>query len=160
VRSIAAVGTTAATTADQIARGAAQTAAVRADARFAGGDYYDAADCQGPRVGLGIARMIAHTTYRSEIDPRSRVGRAAPSDMRTLLTQDRYAVESTPFGILAGAGPGYGPGREGTGALVLAQEPCGAAFRASVHITYPAFRRTPTIGEARVCPYSGERMSQ
>ena len=72
VRSIAAVGTTAATTAEQIAWAAAQTAAIRADARFAGGDYYDEADGEGPHVGPGIARMIAHTTYRSEPELRGR----------------------------------------------------------------------------------------
>ncbi|WP_291380375.1 homoserine O-acetyltransferase [Demequina sp.] len=75
VRSIAAVGTTAATTAEQIAWGAAQGAAIRADARFAGGDYYDAPDGEGPHVGLGIARMIAHTTYRSEPELHARFGR-------------------------------------------------------------------------------------
>jgi homoserine O-acetyltransferase len=80
VRSIAAVGTTAATTAEQIAWGAAQTAAIRADARFAGGDYYAAADGAGPHVGLGIARMIAHTTYRSEPELHARFGRTVQVD--------------------------------------------------------------------------------
>lgn len=94
VRSIAAVGTTAATTAEQIAWGAAQTAAIRADARFAGGDYYDAADGEGPHVGLGIARMIAHTTYRSEPELDSRFGRNAQEDANPLLPDGRFAVES------------------------------------------------------------------
>ncbi len=94
VRSIAAVGTTAATTAEQIAWGAAQTAAIRADARFAGGDYYAAADGEGPHVGLGIARMIAHTTYRSEPELNTRFGRTAQEDANTLLPDGRFAVES------------------------------------------------------------------
>lgn len=76
VRAIAAVGTTGATTAEQIAWGVAQTAAIRVDSRFAGGDYYDAADGEGPHVGLGIARMIAHTTYRSEPELQARFGRS------------------------------------------------------------------------------------
>ncbi|NYI40437.1 homoserine O-acetyltransferase [Demequina lutea] len=80
VRSIAAVGTTAATTAEHIAWAAAQTAAIRADARFAGGDYYDAADGEGPHVRLGIARMIAHTTYRSEPELHTRFGRSVQPD--------------------------------------------------------------------------------
>ncbi len=80
VRSIAAVGTTAATTAEQIAWAAAQTAAIRADARFNGGDFYDAADGEGPHVGLGIARMIAHTTYRSEPELHKRFGRTVQVD--------------------------------------------------------------------------------
>jgi len=94
VKSVGAVGTTAATTAEQIAWGAAQTAAIRADPRFAGGDYYDAADGEGPHVGLGIARMIAHTTYRSEPELQSRFGRAAQEDDNTLLPDGRFAVES------------------------------------------------------------------
>jgi homoserine O-acetyltransferase len=94
VRSIAAVGTTAATTAEQIAWGFAQASAIRADARFAGGDYYDAADGEGPHVGLGIARMIAHTTYRSEPELHTRFGRAAQEDADTLVPDGRFAVES------------------------------------------------------------------
>ena len=94
VRSIAAVGTTAATTAEQIAWGAAQTAAIRADVRFAGGDYYTAADGEGPHVGLGIARMIAHTTYRSETELHTRFGRTAQDDANTLVPDGRFAVES------------------------------------------------------------------
>jgi homoserine O-acetyltransferase len=94
VRSIAAVGTTGATTAEQIAWGSAQTAAIRADARFGGGDYYDAAAGEGPHVGLGIARMIAHTTYRSEPELHARFGRTAQEDADTLLPHGQYAVES------------------------------------------------------------------
>ncbi len=80
VRSIAAVGTTAATTAEQISWAAAQTAAIRADAHFAGGDFYDAAAGEGPHVGLGIARMIAHATYRSEPELNARFDRSVQED--------------------------------------------------------------------------------
>ncbi len=80
VRSIAAVGTTAATTAEQIAWGFAQATAIRSDARFLGGEYYDAKDGEGPHGGLGIARMIAHTTYRSEPELHVRFGRDAQSE--------------------------------------------------------------------------------
>jgi homoserine O-acetyltransferase len=65
VGAIAVLGTTPATTADQLAWGVPQVAAIRADPNFRGGDYYDAADGNGPHVGLGIARQIAHITYRS-----------------------------------------------------------------------------------------------
>ncbi len=94
VRAIAAVGTTAATTAEQIAWGFAQASAIRADARFAGGDFYDAADGEGPHVGLGIARMIAHTTYRSEPELQSRFGRTAQDGADVLVPDGRFAVES------------------------------------------------------------------
>ena len=66
VGAIALMGSTAATTAEQIAWGTPQVAAIEADPHFRGGDYYDAADGEGPHVGLGIARQIAHITYRSE----------------------------------------------------------------------------------------------
>jgi len=104
VRSIAAVGTTAATTAEQIAWGAAQGAAIRADARFAGGDYYAAGDGEGPHVGLGIARMIAHTTYRSEPELQQRFGRSAqPADPRG---EDGAPAGNVLLGPdIAGAGP-------------------------------------------------------
>jgi len=102
VRSIAAVGTTAATTAEQIAWGAAQTAAIRADARFAGGDYYDAADGEGPHVGLGIARMIAHTTYRSETELHTRFGRTA-----------QEVADDAPANVL------LGPGVDGAGTYAV-----------------------------------------
>ena len=88
VRSIAAVVTRSATTAEQIAWGAAQTAAIRADARFACGDYYDAADGEGPHVGLGIARMIAHTTYRSEPELHARFGRTVQVDSAVQVDDD------------------------------------------------------------------------
>jgi len=107
VRSIAAVGTTAATTAEQIAWGAAQTASIRADAHFAGGDYYEASDGEGPHVGLGIARMIAHTTYRSEPELHSRFGRAAQE------APQADADDVSPPNVL------LGPGVEGGGPYAI-----------------------------------------
>jgi len=40
--------------------------AVQADPRFRGGDYYGAADGDGPHRGLVVARMLAQVTYRSD----------------------------------------------------------------------------------------------
>ncbi|MGC4174398.1 homoserine O-acetyltransferase MetX [Demequina sp.] len=65
VGALAVLGTTSATTADQLAWGVPQVAAIRADPGFRRGDYYDAPAGSGPHVGLGIARQIAHVTYRS-----------------------------------------------------------------------------------------------
>ena len=87
VGSLALMGTTAATTAEQIAWGAPQVAAIVADPKFRGGDYYDAAAGDGPHVGLGIARQIAHITYRSEAELARRFGRSEQSD-------GGFAVES------------------------------------------------------------------
>ncbi|MGI8456651.1 MAG: homoserine O-acetyltransferase MetX [Propionibacteriaceae bacterium] len=68
-------------TADQIGWCAAQLAAIRADPGFRGGDYYDAAPGDGPHRGLGVARRIAHLTYRSasELDVRFGRGHQRPA---------------------------------------------------------------------------------
>jgi len=81
-------------TGDQIAWCAAQLAAVRADAGFRGGDYHDAPSGQGPHLGLGVARRIAHTTYRSEAELNLRFGRKPQHGEHPLTGAGRYAVES------------------------------------------------------------------
>jgi len=75
----------AAASADQIAWAAPQLAAIRADPMWNGGDYHSAET--GPHVGLGVARRIAHTTYRSGAELQDRFGRARAAD-------GRFAVES------------------------------------------------------------------
>ncbi|MGI9136244.1 MAG: homoserine O-acetyltransferase MetX, partial [Candidatus Nanopelagicales bacterium] len=75
VRSGLVLGTTAAVTADEIGTHEVQLSAIRSDPRYNGGDYYDAADGEGPHVGMGIARRIAHLTYRSELELADRFGR-------------------------------------------------------------------------------------
>lgn len=94
VGAIAPVGSTAAVTADQIAWSTTQLAAIEADPRFRGGDYYEAADGEGPHVGLGIARMIAHTTYRSEGELADRFGRTYQGDSNPLGRGGEFAVQS------------------------------------------------------------------
>ena len=94
VRAIAPVGATAATTADQIAWSTPQLAAIRADPKFRGGDYYDAADDDGPHVGMGVARMIAHTTYRSEGELATRFGRSFQPGEDPIGKGGRFAVQS------------------------------------------------------------------
>jgi homoserine O-acetyltransferase len=79
---------------DQIAWCAPQLAAIRADDRWRGGDYYDAADGDGPHAGLGIARRLAHVTYRSQTEINLRFGRLAQSGEDPLGGGGRYAVES------------------------------------------------------------------
>lgn len=94
VGAIAPVGSTAATTAEQIAWSSTQVAAIRADPKFRGGDYYDAAAGDGPHVGMGIARMIAHTTYRSEGELAERFGRKAQTEIDPVNHDGQYAVQS------------------------------------------------------------------
>ncbi len=94
VRSLGLLGSCAATTADQLAWNTSQLAAVRADPAFRGGDFYDAAPGEGPHTGMGIARMIAHTTYRSEPELTSRFGREAQGDASPLGGGGVFAIES------------------------------------------------------------------
>lgn len=83
-------------TADQIAWAQSQNLAISLDPNFAGGDYYDGLPPEG---GLGLARRIAHTTYRSAPELHFRFGREAQRGERPLRKcqageRGRYAVES------------------------------------------------------------------
>ncbi|MCA5894422.1 homoserine O-acetyltransferase [Isoptericola sp. NEAU-Y5] len=93
VRNIAPVATTAQSSGDQIAWAHPQLGAIRADPRWRGGDYYDAADDDGPHAGLAVARQIAHTTYRTATELDARFGRL-PQGGEDPLTGGRYAVQS------------------------------------------------------------------
>jgi len=83
----------AASTADEIGLYAAQLLAVRSDPRFRDGDYYAAQPGDGPHSGLGLARRIAHLSYRSETELELRFGRT-PQGSEDPLRGGRYAVES------------------------------------------------------------------
>jgi homoserine O-acetyltransferase/O-succinyltransferase len=87
------LGSTAAVSADQIGTHATQIAAIEADPAFRGGDYYDAAPGAGPHVGMGIARRIAHLTYRCETELDLRFGRD-PQEGEDPYDGGRFAVES------------------------------------------------------------------
>lgn len=86
------LASTAYATAEQIGWCQAQLLAIRADPHFHGGDYYD--QPTGPETGLGIARRIAHVTYRSELELHERFGRDPQGLEEPLGGQGRYAVES------------------------------------------------------------------
>jgi homoserine O-acetyltransferase/O-succinyltransferase len=93
VESLAAIATSAQTTGDQIAWAHPQIGAIHADPRFRGGDYYDAVDGEGPHRGLGLARQIAHATYRSAQELDARFGRL-PQGGEDPFSDGRYAVQS------------------------------------------------------------------
>jgi homoserine O-acetyltransferase len=93
------LGSTAAVTADQIGTHAAQIEAIRADPAFNNGDYYDAPAGGGPHRGMGLARRIAHLTYRSETELDLRFGRSPQRDEDPYGSdgsqpRGRFAVES------------------------------------------------------------------
>ena len=83
----------AAASADQIGTQTAQVLAVTSDPHWLGGDYHDSPDGKGPTTGLGIARRIAHLTYRSESELQSRFGNQ-PNGSETPPAGGRYAVQS------------------------------------------------------------------
>ena len=83
----------AAATADQIATQTIQNLAITSDRGWQGGDYYDAAPGDGPTVGLGLARRIAHLTYRSEFELQERFSNQAQVD-EDPLRDGRFAVQS------------------------------------------------------------------
>ncbi|MDO8149274.1 homoserine O-acetyltransferase [Isoptericola sp. b515] len=93
VRSIVSIATGAQSTGDQIAWAHPQLGAIRSDPRWNGGDYYDAPDGEGPHAGLGIARQIAHTTYRTARELDERFGRI-PQGGEDPQTDGRFAVQS------------------------------------------------------------------
>jgi homoserine O-acetyltransferase len=91
VASVLVLASTARASAEQIAWAAPQLHAIRADPDFRGGDYYSAPS--GPHRGLGIARRIAHVTYRSEPELDRRFGHEAQG-AEDPLRGGRFAVES------------------------------------------------------------------
>ena len=92
VRRCIVVACSAYASAEQIAWCQPQLLAICQDPDFAGGDYYGSA--RGPDLGLGLARRIAHVTYRSEPELDSRFGRAAQGHEQPLGGGGRFAVES------------------------------------------------------------------
>jgi homoserine O-acetyltransferase len=87
VGAICTIGSSAVATGDQIGTCSIQIRAIKSDPHFYGGDYYDKPE--GPHEGMGIARRIAHLTYRTEAEMDVRFGRELQGD-----ETGRYAVES------------------------------------------------------------------
>lgn len=81
-------------TADQVALNTVQLEAIRSDAGFAAGWYYDAKPGFGPHRGLALARRMALLNYRSPTELNQRFGRAWQSQVSPLTERGKYAVES------------------------------------------------------------------
>ncbi|WP_432572075.1 homoserine O-acetyltransferase MetX [Kineococcus sp. SYSU DK005] len=90
------LATCAASTADQIGAQSAQIAAVVADPGWHGGDYHDLPAGQGPHTGLGLARRLAHLTYRTAAELDARFGRLPQpgEDPLAPVAPGRFAVQS------------------------------------------------------------------
>jgi homoserine O-acetyltransferase len=87
------LATGAAATADQIGTQTTQLLAITQDPGWCGGDYHDRAAGTGPHLGLGLARRIAHLSYRSETELDSRFGRQ-PQRGEDPYADGRFAVQS------------------------------------------------------------------
>ena len=85
VAGICTIGSSAIATGDQIGTASIQLRAILNDPHFHGGDYYDKE--RGPDEGMGIARRIAHLTYRTELEMDVRFGALEQGD-------GRFQVES------------------------------------------------------------------
>jgi len=93
VERLALVATAAASSADAIGATSTQLHAIRLDPGWRGGDYHVAEPGHGPHRGLGLARRIAHLTYRSPQELEGRFGRDPQGD-EVPDRGGRYAVES------------------------------------------------------------------
>ncbi|MFE6868832.1 homoserine O-acetyltransferase [Kitasatospora sp. NPDC057692] len=93
VASLFLLACTAVASADQIAWATAQVHAIRADPHWRGGHYHGAAPGQGPHAGLGIARRLAHITYRGAEELDARFGNRAQAG-EDPWAGGRYQVES------------------------------------------------------------------
>lgn len=91
---VAVLAAPAASGADQIAANWVQIEAIRTDPAFNDGDYYDAADGEGPHRGLALARRMALINYRSATELNDRFDRSWQSGISPLGGGGRYAVES------------------------------------------------------------------
>ena len=87
IGAICTIGSSAVATGDQIGAASIQLRAIKSDPNFNNGDYYQ--QSVGPTEGMGIARRIAHLTYRTESEMDVRFGRELQGD-----ETGRYAVES------------------------------------------------------------------
>lgn len=82
-------------TADQIALNSVQLEAIKIDAAFNKGSYYDAKAGFGPHRGLALARRMALLNYRSPSELNERFGRTWQSEtVNPFGSGGRWAVES------------------------------------------------------------------
>jgi len=87
VGAICTIGSSAVATGDQIGTWSTEIHAITSDPNFYGGDYYEKE--RGPIEGMGIARKIAHLSYRTEYEMDTRFGRDLQGD-----ETGRYAITS------------------------------------------------------------------
>ncbi|CBT75138.1 MAG TPA: homoserine O-acetyltransferase [Glutamicibacter sp.] len=96
VKNLVVMASSAQATAEQIAFAQVQTQSIRLDPHFCNGDYYG--NEARPDAGLGLARRLAHITYRSEAELETRFSRNPQEGEKPTGQLDgargRYQVES------------------------------------------------------------------
>ncbi|MGP5391031.1 homoserine O-acetyltransferase MetX [Glutamicibacter arilaitensis] len=96
VKNLVVMASSAQATAEQIAFAQVQTQSIRLDPHFCSGDYYG--NEARPDAGLGLARRLAHITYRSEAELETRFSRNPQEGEKPTGQLDgargRYQVES------------------------------------------------------------------
>jgi homoserine O-acetyltransferase len=93
VRSIIPIATDLAASAQQIGWWSTGRRVIHMDPRWRGGDYYDAADADGPHEGLALARMISQITFRSDDVFTDRFGRETVEPIDGFSLWQRFEVE-------------------------------------------------------------------
>ncbi|MGV9710538.1 homoserine O-acetyltransferase MetX [Gordonia sp. NPDC003424] len=91
VRSALVLAVGARATADQIGTQTTQIAAITADPDWQGGDYHGTG--RVPSAGMGVARRIAHLSYRGEVELDQRFVNE-PQGNEKPLAGGRYAIDS------------------------------------------------------------------
>jgi homoserine O-acetyltransferase len=91
---VAVLAAPATSTADQLALNSVQLEAIQMDPNFADGDYYEAADGEGPHRGLALARRMALLNYRSPTELNDRFRRSWQSSISPLGSAGKFAVQS------------------------------------------------------------------
>ncbi len=94
VGALISIASTAAASALQIGWSQTGRLAVVNDARWNGGDYYDAPDGEGPTEGLMLARRIAQIHYRSDQSFEDRFARTPLDRLDSFALWDRFQIES------------------------------------------------------------------
>lgn len=92
VERVAILAAPAESNADQISLNSVQVDAIRMDAHFNDGEYYESTE--GPHRGLALARRMALLNYRSPSELNERFERSWQGDLSPLGAGGRYAVES------------------------------------------------------------------
>jgi len=94
VRSVVAIATCVAATAQQIGWWSSGRRVIQLDPKFRGGDYYDAPPGEGPHEGLALARMVSQITFRSDDVFTDRFGREVVEPLNGAFSLwQRFEVE-------------------------------------------------------------------